>query len=78
MVMIRWTGLAQWNVEFPFPGNLTSTFLYPDHLLCFRSRNLLAVWGLGPGGLVFWVWGLVLGLEFFNLVSEVWGFEVEV
>ena len=25
--MIRWTGLAQWEFEFPFPGSLTSTFL---------------------------------------------------
>ena len=27
--MIRWTGLAPWEVEFYFPGNLTSTFLRP-------------------------------------------------
>jgi len=27
IVMIRWTGLAQWKFEFPFPGSLTSTFL---------------------------------------------------
>ena len=26
IVMIRWTGLAPWAVEFPFPGSLTSTF----------------------------------------------------
>ena len=26
-VMIRWTGLAPWEFEFPFPGSLTSTFL---------------------------------------------------
>ena len=25
--MIRWTGLASWEFEFPFPGSLTSTFL---------------------------------------------------
>ena len=25
--MIRWTGLAPWEFEFPFPGSLTSTFL---------------------------------------------------
>ena len=24
--MIRWTGLAPWELEFPFPGGLTSTF----------------------------------------------------
>jgi len=27
IVMIRWTGLAPWGFEFPFPGSLTSTFL---------------------------------------------------
>jgi len=26
--MIRWTGLAPWKFEFPFPGSLTSTFLW--------------------------------------------------
>jgi len=25
IVMIRWTGLAPWELEFPFPGSLTST-----------------------------------------------------
>ena len=24
IVMIRWTGLAPWEFEFPFPGSLTS------------------------------------------------------
>ena len=27
IVMIRWTGLAPWEFEFPFPGSLTSTSL---------------------------------------------------
>ena len=27
IVMIRLTGLAPWEFEFPFPGSLTSTFL---------------------------------------------------
>jgi len=26
--MIRWTGLAPWEFEFPFPGSLTSIFLH--------------------------------------------------
>ena len=26
IVMIRWTGLALWDFEFPFPGSLPSTF----------------------------------------------------
>jgi len=25
--MIRWTGLAPWEFELPFPGSLASTFL---------------------------------------------------
>ena len=28
--MLRWTGLAPWKFEFPFPGSLTSTFLRGD------------------------------------------------
>ena len=27
IVKVRWTGLAPWEFEFPFPGSLTSTFL---------------------------------------------------
>ena len=27
IVMIRWTGLASWEFQFPFPGSVTSTFL---------------------------------------------------
>ena len=27
IVVIRWTGLAPWVFEFPFPGSLKSTFL---------------------------------------------------
>ena len=30
IVMIRWTGLAPWESEFPFPGSLSSTFLEPE------------------------------------------------
>ena len=30
--MIRWTGLAPWDVEFPFPGRLASTFLGWEYL----------------------------------------------
>ena len=26
-MVVRWTGLAPWEFEFPFPGSLTSTFL---------------------------------------------------
>ena len=31
--MIRWTGLAPWEFEFPFPGCLISTFLSHLHIL---------------------------------------------
>ena len=27
IVIVRWTGLAPWKFEFPFPGSLTPTFL---------------------------------------------------
>ena len=33
VVMIRWTGLAPWEFEFPFPGSLTpSGMLHPNLL----------------------------------------------
>jgi len=32
IVMIRWTGLAPWEFEFPFPGSLTSTFLVDSNV----------------------------------------------
>ena len=35
IVMIRWTGLAPWEFEFPFPGSLTSTVLAHRHVLAF-------------------------------------------
>jgi len=49
IVMIRWTGLAPWEIEFPFPGSLTSTFLglLTQKGLHFRDRLLYR------GGLVF-------------------------
>jgi len=32
ILMIRWTGLAPYKFEFPFPGSLTSTFLLGGEL----------------------------------------------
>ena len=29
--MIRWTGLAPWEFEFPFPGGLVSSFFFQVH-----------------------------------------------
>ena len=36
IVMIRWTGIAPWEFEFPFPGSLVSTFL--KGLVTWNSR----------------------------------------
>ena len=33
IVMIRWTGLAPWEFEFPFPGSITSTFMCTPHTM---------------------------------------------
>jgi hypothetical protein len=35
-MIIKWTGLAPWKFEFPFPGSLTSTFLVN---LCFNPET---------------------------------------
>ena len=40
IVMIRWTGLAPWDFEFPFPGSLTSTFLVKRWSARCRSRGI--------------------------------------
>ena len=37
IVMIRWTGLAPWDFEFPFPGSLISTFLESNLCTCSTS-----------------------------------------
>jgi len=39
-VVIRWTGLAPWEFEFPCPGSLTSTFLKSGGL-CLASGGEL-------------------------------------
>ena len=38
-VMIRCTGLAPWDFEFPFPGSLKSTFLVEVSSFVFSSRS---------------------------------------
>jgi len=48
IVMFRWTGLAPWVFEFPFPGSLTSTFLghpstlnpFPPHPTPYNHKNV--------------------------------------
>jgi len=41
--MIRWTGLAPWVFEIPFPGSLISTFLAylstREEVSCFTERE---------------------------------------
>ena len=39
IVMIRWTGLAPREFEFPFPGSLTSTFLETIYQGCRTFSN---------------------------------------
>ena len=39
IVMIRWTGLAPWEFEFPCPGSLTSTFLAQRATTRRRARS---------------------------------------
>ena len=41
IVMIRWTGLATWEVESPFPGSLTFTFL--EAIISQEIRQKLAI-----------------------------------
>ena len=43
VVMVRWTGLAPWEFEFPFPGSLASTFLVCllDFSAACRSTSLI-------------------------------------
>jgi hypothetical protein len=38
ILMIRWTGLAPWEFEFPLPGSLLSTFLVLYSLRCYRTE----------------------------------------
>jgi len=40
--MIRWTGLAPWDFECPFPGSLTSTFLYNPQPQALNQNKTIA------------------------------------
>jgi len=42
IVVIRWTGLAPWEFEFPFPGSLTSIFLRLEKGRVHSSGDLIA------------------------------------
>jgi len=47
IVMIRWTGLARWEFEFPFPGSLTSASAHPSprlqtaNISCLKETRFL-------------------------------------
>jgi len=43
IVMIRWTGLAPWGCEFPFPGSLTYAFLGMNDVLRGRLAFVISV-----------------------------------
>jgi len=43
ILMIRWTGLAPWECEFPFPFSLSCTFLVVPETSCRKSAKLSSV-----------------------------------
>ena len=52
IVMIRWTGLAPWEFEFPFPGSFTSTrdldwYKWPPFIPIIGGRVCSLVTALG-------------------------------
>ena len=44
--MIRWTGLAPWEFEFPFPYSLICTFLLP-HTQPHLAKGIVCINTLG-------------------------------
>ena len=64
--MIRWTGLAPWEFEFPFPGSLTSTFRNRVSAVAVDDLKLVCQWGgqSGVGKLPCVVQGLALQVSF--------------
>ena len=53
IVMIRWTGLAPWEFEFPFPDSLTSKYtekvrqtLSPEQCTLNLKQTTLTPWNL--------------------------------
>jgi len=40
--MIRWTGLAPWELDFPFPGSLTSTLLQDEEEEAAEDNHRMA------------------------------------
>ena len=60
--MIRWAGLAPWEVEFYFPGSLTSTFLATSDLQGLTSGVVM-----GDGK------GLRAGCQGLGVTVSAWG-----
>ena len=60
IVMIKWTGLEPWELEFPFPGSLTSTFLSVAMLPSRYKYVSFAVFGRKRGaGIAEWVFSQI-------------------
>jgi len=63
IVMIRWTGIAPWEFEFPFSGSFTSTFLgWRDTIDCDSQpsdsrRGIGGSWPKGTQFLKLTCWG---------------------
>ena len=68
IVMIRWTGLAPWELEFPFPGSLTSTFLAGG--LLHGGRRL-------HGGYPFWGVPDTFHTKRIHYTFDVWGLRLQ-
>ena len=83
IVMMRWTGLAPWEFEFPFPGSLTSTRPKVPLQICLTDLQKHAerepptgVVKRFPGGLVFKAHRLLyhstLGLRVIKKKKKYW------
>jgi len=44
IVMLRWTGLTQWECVFPFSGSLTYTFLYLREFIVYKASMIERVY----------------------------------
>ena len=44
IVIIKWTGLAPWEFEFPFPGSLRSVCRQQMSLSCFDPNYKTLSW----------------------------------
>ena len=74
--MSRWTGLAPWKFEFPFPGSLASTFLGGESMfLVVRFRDRTFFRNKGPRFKV-WSFGFTIQCSRFRVLDarfRIWG-----